>query len=136
MREARPTEANQTPPPRLRLGTREIDFARGMLCDQQGKAIEIRPQVWAVLQHLARNANRVVTKDDLLEAVWPGLVVTDGSVAQAISDVRIALGDSDHRVVKTVPRRGYLLLTGDAAVTTTTPEAPTPDPPRDAARTS
>lgn len=45
-----------------------------------------------------------------MTAVWPGVVVTDDSLVQAIGDVRRALGDAGHQLVKTVPRRGYLLV--------------------------
>ena len=55
----------------LRLADREIDFANGVLRDGRGEAVELRPQVWAVLQHLARHPNRVVTRDELLAAIWP-----------------------------------------------------------------
>lgn len=96
---------------RLALGGRVLDLRAGMLRDAaSGEPVELRPQVWAVLQQLAQHVGRVVTKDELLDAVWPGLVVTDGSVTQAISDVRAALGDDAHRIVKTLPRRGYMLV--------------------------
>jgi TolB-like protein len=94
----------------LRIGGREIDLGRGLLRDARGSTVEMRPQVWAVLRHLALHANRVVTKEELLNAIWPGLVVTDGSVAQAISDVRTALGDAGRNAIKTLPRRGYMLV--------------------------
>jgi TolB-like protein/Flp pilus assembly protein TadD len=96
-------------PATLRIAEREIDLERGLLRDARGSAVEMRPQVWAVLRHLALHANRVVTKEELLDAVWPGLVVTDGSVAQAISDVRSALGEG-RDAIKTLPRRGYMLV--------------------------
>jgi len=98
---------------KLRLAGRDIDFRRAILRDAQGNAIDLRPQAWAVLEHLANCANRVATKDELLAAVWPGLVVTDGSVTQAISDVRTALGDAENRIVRTAPRRGYMLVLDD-----------------------
>lgn len=102
-------------PATLRVAGREIDLDRGVLRDARGDSIEMRPQVWAVLRHLALHANRVVTKEELLDAVWPGLVVTEGSVTQAVSDVRAALGDAGHRAIKTLPRRGYMLLAEAAA---------------------
>jgi TolB-like protein len=63
-----------------------------------------------VLRHLALHAGRLVTKEELLAAVWPGLVVTDDSLVQAVGDVRRAFAEAGHRVVRTVPRRGYLLV--------------------------
>jgi DNA-binding winged helix-turn-helix (wHTH) protein len=95
---------------RFALGDLVLDLHRGTLLDAQGAPLQLRPQAWAVLEHLARNAGRVVSREELFDAVWPGLVVTDGSIAQAISDVRTALGDTAHRTVKTVQRRGYMLL--------------------------
>jgi DNA-binding winged helix-turn-helix (wHTH) protein len=48
-----------------------------------------------------------VTKDELIKAVWPNVIVTDESLARCISEVRQAIADSDQKIIKTVPRRGY-----------------------------
>jgi TolB-like protein/DNA-binding winged helix-turn-helix (wHTH) protein/tetratricopeptide (TPR) repeat protein len=74
-----------------------------------GVEVELRPKCFDLLTCLARNAPRVVTKDELIEAVWPGVVVTDESLTRCVSDIRHALGDGGQQIVKTVPRRGYLL---------------------------
>jgi TolB-like protein/DNA-binding winged helix-turn-helix (wHTH) protein len=95
---------------RLAVGGHVIDMAREALLDAQGATVELRPQAYQVLRHLALNAGRVVTKDELMAAVWPHTVVTDDSLVQAVGDVRRALGDARHEVLKTVPRRGYLLV--------------------------
>lgn len=87
-----------------------LDLGGDELLDAAGCAVELRPQAFQVLRHLALNAGRLVTKEELLAAVWPGLIVTDDSLVQAIGDIRRALGDSEHRVLKTVPRRGYTLV--------------------------
>lgn len=97
-----------------------LDLGGDQLRDAQGAAVVLRPQAWAVLRHLALNASRLVTKAELLDAVWPGLVVTDGSLTQAVSDVREALGEAGHRVIKTVPKRGYMLV-ADAVQASTSP---------------
>lgn len=76
----------------LRGGTREI---------------ELRPKSFDVLCYLVEHSDRLVTKDEIVKAVWPNVVVTDESVTRCISDVRLALGDIDQRIIKTVPRRGY-----------------------------
>ncbi|MBC7938651.1 MAG: winged helix-turn-helix domain-containing protein [Chitinophagaceae bacterium] len=91
-----------------------IDLGQETLLDARGREIELRPQAYQVLRHLALNAGRLVSKDELMAAVWPGAVVTDDSLVQAIGDVRRALGEAGHRVVKTVPRRGYLLVAAAA----------------------
>ena len=87
-----------------------VDFGREQLRDTKGTPVPLRPRAWAVLRCLATNAGRVVTKDELLQAVWPGLVVTDGSLAQAVSEIREAMGDAGACALKTVPRRGYQLV--------------------------
>src|SRR5262245_7558340 len=91
-----------------------LDLARGSLraCDQD---IELRPKTFEVLKYLATNAGRLVTKQELYEAVWPNVIVTDDSIAQCIRELRGKLADDNHSLIKTVSRRGYLL---DATVTT------------------
>ena len=88
-----------------------VDLGSEELRDARGRIVELRPQAFRqVLRFFVLNAGRLVTKDELLEAVWPGLVVTDDSLVHAIGDVRRALGDNGHRLFKTVPRRGYMLV--------------------------
>jgi DNA-binding winged helix-turn-helix (wHTH) protein len=81
--------------------------------------IALRPKAFEVLRHLAQNAGRLVTKQELYEAVWPNVIVSDDSIAQCIRELRSKLGDDDHSLIKTVPRRGYLLA---ATVVTPTPQ--------------
>lgn len=92
-------------------------------------ALELRPKSFDLLTCLALGAGRVLTKDELMAAVWPGLVVTDESLARCVSDIRHALGDGDQRLVKTIPRRGYQLavaVDNPSAPSATPPTAPTP----------
>jgi TolB-like protein/Flp pilus assembly protein TadD len=63
-----------------------------------------------VLCYLARNPGRTIPKDELFQEIWPGIAVTDDSLVQCIRDIRQVLADDDHRIVKTVPRRGYLFV--------------------------
>lgn len=114
---------------KLELAGRVVDLGSETLHDSEGQMIELRPQAWQVLRYLVLHAGRIVTKEELLAAVWPGLVVTDDSLVQAIGDVRRSLGDAGHRVVKTVPRRGYVLV-ADALKSTATPHAPALELPR------
>jgi TolB-like protein/tetratricopeptide (TPR) repeat protein len=62
-----------------------------------------------VLEHLVRNPDRVVTKEELFEAVWAGVVVTDDSLVQCVKELRQALGDNAQEIIRTLPRRGYML---------------------------
>lgn len=96
--------------PQLRIGPHLLDLERGLLLDAGGQPIALRPQAWQVLHTLALQAGGVVSRDALLAAVWPGLVVTDDSLVQAIGDVRRALGPGSQAWLQTVPRRGYRLV--------------------------
>ena len=92
----------------FRFDAFELDVQRRTL-RRSGAEVELRPLAFDALACLARRAGQVVTKDELIAAVWPGLVVTDDSIARCISDIRRAIGDVDQKIVKTVPRRGYTL---------------------------
>jgi DNA-binding winged helix-turn-helix (wHTH) protein/TolB-like protein len=108
---------NAAAPARLSLGEFELDTGRRVLVDQQGQPVELRVQAYEVLQRLAMRPGALFTKDELMNAVWPGVVVTDDSLVQAISDIRRALGEAGPRIVKTIPRRGYMLLAEPAVPT-------------------
>ena len=84
-----------------------LDCGRGALTAEAGD-IALRPKSFDVLRFLVENAGRLVSREDVLEAVWPGLTVTEESLTQCVSEVRQALGDSGQRIIKTVPKRGYL----------------------------
>ncbi len=87
-----------------------LDLHARTLRAPDGAAVELRPQAYAVLEQLARRAGSLVTKAELMEAVWPKVVVTDDSLVQAVGDLRHALGDAGRDAVRTVPRRGYMLV--------------------------
>lgn len=95
----------------MRIGGHDLDLGRGVLC-RDGHPVHLRSKTFALLAHLARNAGRVLGKDELLDAVWPDVTVTEDSLTQAIRDLRKVLGDA---AVRTVPRRGYMLVTDDGA---------------------
>ncbi len=85
-----------------------LDLARGV-ARVDGVELDLRPKSFAVLGHLARHAGRLVSKQDLHEAVWGHVAVSDDSLVQCIRELRLKLRDHDHRIIKTVPRRGYRL---------------------------
>jgi DNA-binding winged helix-turn-helix (wHTH) protein/TolB-like protein len=89
-----------------------LDLGRGELLDAQGRPTELRAQALKVLLILGERVGQVVAKDELLRRVWGDVVVTEDSLVQAIGDIRRVLGDSKHERVRTVPRRGYLLVAG------------------------
>lgn len=95
---------------RLALGTLVLDLGRGELLTAAGELAGLRRQALDVLLLLGRRAGEVVGKDELMQQVWPQVVVGEGSLTQAISDIRRALGDHEHRLVRNVARRGYQLV--------------------------
>lgn len=94
-----------------RFGPFALDLVGGRLT-RDGRDIKLRPKAFEVLQILVENPARLVSKDELLDAVWQGRSVTEDSLTQALSDIRRALGEQA-RMIVTVPKRGYRL---DAAV--------------------
>jgi adenylate cyclase len=101
--------------PRYTFDQWTLDCARGTLTGDAGD-ISLRPKSFEVLRYLIQNAGRLVPRDDVLRAVWPDVTVTEESLTQCVSEVRQALGDSDQRIIRTVPRRGYLFaITVDSA---------------------
>ena len=86
-----------------------LDLRRGCLRSADGD-IELRPKSFEMLRHLIENAGRLVSKDELAQALWRNIVVTDESLTRCVSDIRLALGDGKQRLIKTVPRRGYIFV--------------------------
>lgn len=76
---------------------------------RDGEAVPVEPQVFAAILHLVRHCNRLVTKDELAEVVWPGGNVSDASIASRIKSARAALGDDGLRqeVIRTVHGLGF-----------------------------
>jgi DNA-binding winged helix-turn-helix (wHTH) protein/serine/threonine protein kinase len=75
----------------------------------RGLPVELEVKPLAILQQLLLHAGEVVTKAELLDAVWPGVSVVEGSLTTAVSKLRRALGDEN--AIHTVPRVGYKLTT-------------------------
>lgn len=70
--------------------------------------IQLRPKSFDLLRYLAEHSGRLVSKAELMQAIWPDVLVTEDSVVQCIGDIRAALRDDARRIIKTVPRRGYV----------------------------
>jgi len=83
----------------------ELDPSRRVLSRNESP-VALTPKAFDVLAFLVLNPGRVVTKEELLKAVWPGSFVEEGNLAQYISTLRKALGDKS-RLIATVPGRGY-----------------------------
>jgi DNA-binding winged helix-turn-helix (wHTH) protein/tetratricopeptide (TPR) repeat protein len=71
--------------------------------------VSLTPKAFDLLLFLAQNPNRLVTKEEVLQAVWSGTIVEEGSLTQYISHLRKALGDNseDNRLIVTIARKGY-----------------------------
>ncbi len=71
--------------------------------------VTIAPQVFDLLDYLIRNRERVVSKDDLINAIWDGRIVSDGALTTRLNVARCAIGDSgeEQRLIKTLPRKGF-----------------------------
>jgi adenylate cyclase len=106
-----PAPAGHPQGTRLRFGRFVLDLARGCLLLNENE-IALRPKTFAVMRHLVESPGRLVPKDELFAAVWPGLTVTDDALVQSIGELRRALGEEGARLIKTVPRRGYRLEAG------------------------
>jgi adenylate cyclase len=100
-----------------------LDIARGSL-RAADREVQLRPKSFEVLRYLVENADRLVTKEELIKAIWPNVVVTDESLTHCISEVRQAIGDSKQAIIATVPRRGYRLVAAVSQLATNAPAAP------------
>jgi pimeloyl-ACP methyl ester carboxylesterase/DNA-binding winged helix-turn-helix (wHTH) protein len=111
-----------TGPKLLRFGEFALDLQRCVL--RRGDApIELRPKAFDVLRYLIENRDRVIGKDELIHAVWLGQAVTDDALVQCVRSVRQALSDKDHRIIRTIPRRGYLFSMEPAETPAPAPES-------------
>ena len=72
------------------------------------RLLSVEPKVFDLLVHLAGNRERVVSKDDLIVAVWNGRIVSESALTSCINAARAAIGDSGEvqRLIKTLPRKG------------------------------
>ena len=93
------------------VGDRTVDLARETLRDERGDILPLRPRAWTVLRLLATRAGQLVGKNEIMDEVWSDCEVTEDSLVQAIGDIRRALGDAGRSALKTLPRRGYMLVT-------------------------
>jgi DNA-binding winged helix-turn-helix (wHTH) protein/TolB-like protein len=121
----------------FRVGDWDVHPLQGVI-ERAGHRVRVEPKVMDVLLCLARHDGAVVTRDVLLQEVWPGVVVTDDVVTRCISELRTALEDTgrERRFIRTIPKRGYSLLvpvqpagSAPAPAYQAPPAAPTPPAP-------
>jgi adenylate cyclase len=92
-----------------------LDASRGSLRTAD-RNVQLRPKAVEVLHYLVENAGHLVTKEELIRAVWPHVIVTDEVLTHCVSEVRQAIGDSEQTIIVTVPRRGYRFMAPVARV--------------------
>jgi len=92
---------------RYSFGEFTLDLERGVLL-RSGADVDLRPKAFQVLRVLVERHGRLVSKQELLDAVWGRVVVTEGSIAKCLIDIRRAIDDAAQTSIKTVPRRGYI----------------------------
>jgi DNA-binding winged helix-turn-helix (wHTH) protein len=110
----------------LRIGEWTIDPLHSLMT-RQGETVRLETRTLRLLLCLAERAGEVVSVDELLNEVWPGVIVTPDSVYQAVTALRRQLGDNPRQpaYIATVPRRGYRLVatvdSGDASTSLPSP---------------
>jgi Tol biopolymer transport system component/DNA-binding winged helix-turn-helix (wHTH) protein len=99
-----------------------LDVQRHTL-NREGRQIPLGERAFGVLRLLVENAGRTVTRQELIDAVWQDVIVSDDSLARAVSDLRTALGDdaSHARYIRTVHRQGYVFIASVRSVDHTEP---------------
>lgn len=103
-----------------------LDTDRAELRHANGSVTRLRPKTLELFRLLATNSHRVLGKEELMEAIWPGIHVGEDSLFQCIREIRVALGDSRREMVQLVSGRGYLF-----ALDVTTGQAGPPPPAHD-----
>lgn len=106
----------------------ELDLAT-MELRAGGKTVDLEPQVFALLTLLVENADRLVSKDEIIEKVWDGRVVSEAAVASRVKTARQALGDDgkSQRFIRTLHGQGYRFVAKARAVRTATATPPSVD---------
>ena len=132
-----PRDLTLNPEATLRIGSFVVDAGRQcLLRPTDGQPMALERSSFDLLLALARQPGEVVGKQALLESVWPGRVVSENSLAQAVRKLRTALGDTDGEAVQLVRGFGYRLALPVAAEPLPAPDpvaAPPPTPTANAA---
>lgn len=93
---------------------------------QGANTIAMEPQVFDLLAHLVQNPDRIISRDEFLQAVWAGRLVSDSAIANRVNGARRAIGDSGEvqRRIRTVPRKGFRFVGPVHEEPAITPRAP------------
>jgi DNA-binding winged helix-turn-helix (wHTH) protein len=77
-----------------------------MRLEKGAATVALTPRVFSTIQYLVENAGRTVSKDELLQALWPNRIADESNLSQAISTARRALGPDGSSFIMTIPGRG------------------------------
>jgi len=101
--------SEQLPHSIFEFGPFQLDTLQRLLRSTDGRLVPLSPRVFDTLLYFVRHPGRPIGKAALMEAIWPRVVVEEGSLSQAIYELRRALGErpDDHRYIVTLPNRGY-----------------------------
>jgi TolB-like protein/DNA-binding winged helix-turn-helix (wHTH) protein/cytochrome c-type biogenesis protein CcmH/NrfG len=83
-----------------------LDIENGLIV-KAGESFAVRPKIFETLVFLSRNPNRVVSKDELVQAIWRGAAITDDALTQTISQARKCIGDQNKDIIRTISKRGF-----------------------------
>lgn len=89
-------------------GCRYVPATRSLVAPN-GDEIRFRSKTRQVFEELASRPNELLTRDELVETVWQGVIVSDDTLNQSIREIRKALVDDDRKVLETISRQGYIL---------------------------
>lgn len=89
------------------FGDFTLDLGRASLT-RGAEEVRLRPRSFEALCYMVENPGRLISKEELIQALWPDTFVTDDSLVKCLRDVRLALDDASNHYIKTVPRKGYL----------------------------
>jgi len=94
------------------FGGYRLDATRRVIYAPTGRRLIIAPRVFDAALYFVRHAGQILSKEQLLAELWPGLVVEENGLTQLISILRRALGESrgENRYIVTIPRRGYCFV--------------------------
>jgi DNA-binding winged helix-turn-helix (wHTH) protein/TolB-like protein/Tfp pilus assembly protein PilF len=114
----------------LQIGVWTVEPGLNQL-SASGRTLKLEPKAMALLRYLAERPGQVVSRDALLSAIWPGVVVGDDSLTQAVIKLRKALGDTadSPAYIQTIPKGGYRLVApvGRPETIASAPVAPDPE---------
>jgi DNA-binding winged helix-turn-helix (wHTH) protein len=108
-----------TSAPQTIYGDLVLDFEKGLII-KAGVPVACRYKIFEILTFLARNPNRVIPKDELIQAIWGGAAISDDALTQALSQARKCIGDENREIIRTIPKRGYLFTNSSPSAVATT----------------